>query len=175
MGIDWPAVVAETITQLQKLIRFDTTNPPGDELPLAQDVAETLESVGIEVRLLMPWPKRAAVHARLAGNGSKGPVMLLAHMDVVGVESDKWSCDPFAGIVRDGYLYGRGAIDDKGMLACNLMAMLVLKRAVVDSGVELDRDVIFLATADEETGGAYGIKWMVNCEKPQSDHAQATA
>ena len=87
--------------------------------------------------------------------------MLLAHMDVVGVETDKWSCDPFGGIIRDGYLYGRGAIDDKGMLAANLMTMLTLKREVVDRGVTLARDVVFLATADEETGGACGMRWLV--------------
>ena len=88
--------------------------------------------------------------------------MLLAHMDVVGVEREKWSCDPFGGVIRDGYLYGRGAIDDKGMLAANLMTMLLLKRHVVDAGVELERDVVFVATADEETGGDFGMKWLVS-------------
>ena len=161
MEADGEALERETIERLQTLIRFDTTNPPGNELALAQYLAGALESEGIETKLLIPVQDRAAVVARLRGNGSKRPVMLMAHMDVVGVERDKWSCDPFAGVVRDGYLYGRGAIDDKGMLACNLMAMLLLKRSVVDAGVELDRDVIFLATADEETGGAYGIKWVV--------------
>ena len=161
LAIDWAAVEAETIERLTTLIGFDTTNPPGNELPLAQYIVKVLESQGIETRLLMPLPKRAAVYARLRGNGSKRAVMLLAHMDVVGVERDKWSCDPFSGIVRDGYLYGRGAIDDKGMLAANLVAMLTLKRDVVDSGIELDRDVIFLATADEETGGACGMRWLV--------------
>jgi acetylornithine deacetylase/succinyl-diaminopimelate desuccinylase-like protein len=95
--------------------------------------------------------------------------MLLAHMDVVGVERDKWSCDPFGGVVRDGYLYGRGAIDDKGMLASNLMAMLTLKRAIVDQGVELQRDVVFLATADEETGGACGMRWLVEKHRDLMD------
>src|SRR5690349_17370013 len=109
----------------------------------------------------MPLPNRAAVYARLRGDGSKRPVMLLAHMDVVGVERDKWSCDPFSGVVRDGDLYGRGAIDDKGMLAANLMALLTLKRDVIDRGGTLTRDVVFLATADEETGGACGMQWLV--------------
>jgi acetylornithine deacetylase/succinyl-diaminopimelate desuccinylase-like protein len=101
------------------------------------------------------------VIAKLEGNGRKRPVMLMAHMDVVGVEADKWSCDPFGGIVRDGFVYGRGAIDDKGMLAANLMAMLMLKRTVVDRGIELERDVVFLATPDEETGAQYGMRWLV--------------
>ena len=162
LAVDWKAVEDETLGQLQTLIRFDTTNPPGNELPLAEHLVRTLESEGIATRLLEPAPSRAAVIGRLPGNGTKRPVMLLAHMDVVGVEREKWSCDPFGGIVRDGYLYGRGAIDDKGMLAANLMAMLMLKRHVVDAGISLDRDVVFVATSDEETGGAFGMRWLVD-------------
>ncbi|HEX2721695.1 MAG TPA: M20/M25/M40 family metallo-hydrolase, partial [Gemmatimonadaceae bacterium] len=124
MAADRAAVEAETVAQLQALIRFDTTNPPGNELPLAQYLSTVLEGAGIPTKLLVPLPGRAAVIARLPGTGRRRPVMLLAHMDVVGVERDKWSCDPFGGVVRDGYVYGRGAIDDKGMLAANLMAML---------------------------------------------------
>lgn len=161
MAPDWSAAEAETIEQLQTLIRFDTTNPPGNELELAEHIVRTLEAENIPTRLLIPVTGRAAVFATLRGNGSKRPVMLLAHMDVVGVERDKWSCDPFGGAIIDGYLYGRGAIDDKGMLAANLMAMLMLKRTVVDAGIELDRDVVFVATADEETGGEYGMRWLV--------------
>ena len=161
MQADWPAYRAETIARLQTLIRFDTTNPPGNELALAQYLAKTLEDEGIETSLFVPVEGRAAVIARIRGNGSRRPAMLMAHMDVVGVERDKWSCDPFEGVVRDGYLYGRGAIDDKGMLAANLMAMLLLKRCVVNAGISLERDVVFLATSDEETGGEMGIKWVV--------------
>jgi acetylornithine deacetylase/succinyl-diaminopimelate desuccinylase-like protein len=158
LAADRAAIEAETVERLQALLRFDTVNPPGNELPLAKDLAEVLEGEGIETQLLEPSPGRAAVIARLKGNGSERPVMLMAHMDVVDVERDKWSCDPFAGVVKDGYVYGRGAIDDKGMLACNLMCMLELKRA----GAELARDVIFLATSDEEAGGEDGIKWVVS-------------
>ncbi len=162
MAVDWSAVEAETVEQLQALIRFDTTNPPGNELPLAQHIVDVLSRSGIEVRLLDPAPNRAAVVARLEGNGTRRPVMLLAHMDVVAVERDKWSCDPFGGIVRDGFLYGRGAIDDKGMLAANLMTMLLLKRHIVDAGIELERDVVFVATSDEESGGEFGMRWLVD-------------
>ena len=161
MAISWTDVEAETVAQLQALIRFDTTNPPGNELPLAEYLIRVLDEAGIRSTLLVPAPGRAAVIARLHGNGSARPVMMLAHMDVVGVEREKWSVDPFAGIIRDGYLYGRGAIDDKGMLAANLMAMLILKRNVVDAGIALERDVVFLATSDEETGGAHGMRWLV--------------
>lgn len=161
MEADRSAIEAETIAHLQALIRFDTTNPPGNELALARYLVDSLESEGIETQLLIPVAARAAVVARIRGRGHKRPVMLLAHMDVVGVEKEKWSCDPFGGVVRDGYVYGRGAIDDKGMLAANLMAMLLLKRSVVDAGQTLERDVVFVATSDEETGGAHGMQWLV--------------
>src|SRR5688500_12765506 len=154
---DWAAYQAETGERLQALIRFDTTHPPGNELALAT----ALEDEGIETSLFVPVEGRAAVIARIRGNGARRPAMLMAHMDVVGVERDKWSCDPFEGVVRDGYLYGRGAIDDKGMLAANLMSMLMLKRFVIDAGGQLERDVVFVATSDEETGGEFGMRWLV--------------
>ena len=161
MAADRSAIEAETIAHLQALIRFDTTNPPGNELPLAEYLIGVLEGEGIETTLLVPAVNRAAVIARLRGNGAGRPVILLAHMDVVAVEPDKWTCDPFGGIVRDGYLYGRGAIDDKGMLAANLMTMLLLRRAMTRDGLELDRDVVFVATSDEESGGECGMHWLV--------------
>lgn len=160
MPVDWTSAKAETVAHLQALIRFDTTNPPGNELPLAEYLVRVLEAEAIETKLLIPAESRAAVVARLRGNGQRRPVMLLAHMDVVGVEREKWSCDPFGGVVKDGYLYGRGAIDDKGMLAVNLMTMLLLRRAMLDGSVALARDVIFVATSDEETGGASGMGWL---------------
>ncbi len=152
---------SETVALLQALIRFDTTNPPGNELPLAQFLEDIFAEGGIPTTLLLPTPSRAALIARLKGNGNKRPIILLAHMDVVGVEREKWSCDPFGGVVRDGFVYGRGAIDDKGMLAANVMAMLQLKRSVIDAGRELERDVVFIATSDEESGGAHGMRWLV--------------
>jgi acetylornithine deacetylase/succinyl-diaminopimelate desuccinylase-like protein len=158
---DTQRIQDEVVRHLQALIRFDTTNPPGNELPVAQYLISALAAEGIEAQLLLAGPTRAQVVATLKGNGQGRPVMMMAHMDVVGVERDKWSCDPFSGIVLDGYVYGRGAIDDKGMLAVNLVAMLELKRNVVDKGIALPRDVIFLATADEEIGGEYGMRWMV--------------
>ena len=161
MKPDWQSADAEMVSRLQAIIRFDTTNPPGNELPLALYLEAALREEGIETSRFEPVQNRAVLVGRIHGNGTKRPVILLAHMDVVGVERQRWSVDPFAGEVRDGYLYGRGAIDDKGMLAANLMTMLLLKRALVMGRGTLSRDVVFLATSDEEAGGEWGMGWLV--------------
>jgi acetylornithine deacetylase/succinyl-diaminopimelate desuccinylase-like protein len=161
LGTDRASIEAETIAVLQRLIQFDTTNPPGNELPLAHWIHDAFTAEGIESQVLVSAPNRGIVIARIRGSESAKPVMLLAHMDVVGVERDKWSHDPFGGVVEDGYLYGRGAIDDKGMLAANIMATLAIHREVVAKSVKLDRDVLFVATSDEEAGGAAGLPWLV--------------
>jgi acetylornithine deacetylase/succinyl-diaminopimelate desuccinylase-like protein len=158
---DWQSADVETISRLQAIIRFDTTNPPGNELPLALYLEAALREEGIETSRFEPAQNRAVLVGRIRGSGTKRPVILLAHMDVVGVERQRWSVDPFAGEVRDGYLYGRGAIDDKGMLAANLMTMLLLKRALLNGRGTLSRDVVFLATSDEEAGGEWGMGWLV--------------
>jgi acetylornithine deacetylase/succinyl-diaminopimelate desuccinylase-like protein len=131
--------LAETIAHLQALIRIPTINPPGEEALVAEYLQTVLEREGIQCTLVQPAPRRSALFACLRGSGAERPVMLVAHMDVVGVEAEKWSCDPFGGIIRDGYLYGRGAIDDKGMLAANLMTMLMLKRNVGTSSTGAGR------------------------------------
>ena len=161
MSPDWQSADAETVSRLQAIIRFDTTNPPGNELPLALYLESALRNEGIETTSFEPGQNRAVLIGRIRGNGTKRPVILLAHMDVVGVEKARWSVDPFAGEVRDGYLYGRGAIDDKGMLAANLMTMLLLKRGLVNGRGTLSRDVVFVATSDEEAGGEWGMGWLV--------------
>ncbi|CAN5294712.1 M20/M25/M40 family metallo-hydrolase [soil metagenome] len=152
----------ETVRHLQKLIQFDTTNPPGNELALARYLERVLSAEGVETHLFEPFTNRAAIVARIPGTGTARPVMLLAHMDVVGVEREQWSVDPFGGVVRDGYVYGRGAIDDKGMLAVNLMTMLLLQRRLAGGGERLSRDVVFVATSDEEAGGEHGIEWLID-------------
>jgi acetylornithine deacetylase/succinyl-diaminopimelate desuccinylase-like protein len=158
---DWQSVNAEIVSRLQAIIRFDTTNPPGNELPLARYLETTLGEEGVESTLFEPEKNRAVLVGRIRGNGEKRPVILLAHMDVVGVERERWTVDPFGGEISDGYLYGRGAIDDKGMLAANLMTMLLLKRTLSAGGRPLSRDVVFLATSDEEAGGDWGMGWLV--------------
>src|SRR5439155_20919164 len=101
---------------------------------------------------------RANLVARIRGNGKKRPILILAHTDVVGVQREKWAVDPFGSVLKDGYIWGRGAVDDKDSLAANLMVMLLLKR----SGAALDRDVIFLAESGEESADApVGIDFMV--------------
>ncbi|HXQ77843.1 MAG TPA: M20/M25/M40 family metallo-hydrolase, partial [Gemmatimonadaceae bacterium] len=161
MSPDWAAVEAETLSRLREILRFDTTNPPGNELPLALYLQAALTAEGIDTTLLEPTSNRAQLIAKIPGTGAQRPVLLLAHMDVVSVERAHWTHDPFAGDVADGYLYGRGAIDDKGMLAANLMTMLLLQRSLSASGRKLSRDVIFVATSDEEAGGEWGMGWLI--------------
>jgi len=152
---------AETVERLQAIIRFDTTNPPGNELPLASYLEDALKGEGIETTLLLPEKNRAQLIGRIRGTGNERPVIVLAHTDVVGVQRASWSHDPFGADIDDGYLYGRGAIDDKGMLAANLMTMLLLKRELAGSGRKLSRDVVFVASCDEESGGEMGMGWLV--------------
>ena len=168
---DWGAVRDETVQHLRRLIQLNTVNPPGNEITLARYLDSTLRAAGIETHLFEPAPGRAAFVARLKGNGTKQPVLLMAHMDVVGVEPDHWSVDPFAGVEKDGYVYGRGAIDDKGMLAANLVTMLLLKRNVIDAGGTLQRDVVLVANSDEEAGGEWGMGWLI-ANKPELIRAE---
>jgi len=158
---DWEGALWETVAHLQALIRLDTVNPPGDEIRVARYLDDVLRGARIETTLLEPAPGRGAVVGRIAGTGTREPVLLMAHMDVVPVEREKWTTNPFGGEILDGYLYGRGAIDDKGMLAANLQAMLLARRFADATSTQPDRDIVFLATSDEEAGGAFGIDWIL--------------
>lgn len=151
----------EAAEWLAGLLRIDTTNPPGNELVAARYLAGILEREGVPAEVLESAPGRGVVIARLRSSAVPDPsraLLLLGHTDVVGVQKEKWSVDPFGGIAKDGYLYGRGALDDKAMVIANLAAMVALKRA----GVRLGRDVIFLAEGDEEEGGDFGIEFVIN-------------
>lgn len=137
---------------------MDTSDPPGGERPVVDYLRQVLESEGIEVKVFAKDPARPNLVARLRGNGSKRPLLLMAHTDTVNVDPSKWRHPPFSAAREGGHIYGRGTIDDKDNVAANLMVMLLLKRF----GVNLDRDVIFLAEAGEEGSVQYGIEFMVN-------------
>jgi acetylornithine deacetylase/succinyl-diaminopimelate desuccinylase-like protein len=139
--------VDPTAALLAEVIRLDTSNPPGVTQALADLLAGRFRAAGFSIEII-PTPDSGKVHfiARLKGDGSKRPVLLAAHADVVGVEREKWSVDPFAGVIKDGHVYGRGAIDFKGGLAVFAIAALRL----AEQKVPLARDVIFMAEADEE-------------------------
>jgi acetylornithine deacetylase/succinyl-diaminopimelate desuccinylase-like protein len=156
-SIDWNAVNEEVITHLRNLLRMDTRNPPGHEILAASYLREVLEKEGFECQIVGPSPERATLITRLKSDSSEPPLLLMSHTDVVAVEPEKWSHDPFGGEIADGFLYGRGALDMKSMVAMELMTMLLLKR----TGVPLKRDVIYMAEADEETGGHLGAEWVV--------------
>ena len=152
------AMGAAAIRHLAALIRIDTTNPPGNETPAAEYIAGMLQSAGLDAQLLGAEPARQNVIARVRGDGSKPPLMLAAHLDVVPVEREKWRHDPFGGEIHDGYLWGRGAIDMKQMA---VMSTLVAMR-LHSEGVHLTRDVILACVADEEAGCDLGSKWLVD-------------
>jgi len=147
----------EALALFQELLRIDTTNPPGNETAAAQLCARALGEEGIDAQLYARTPSRANVIARLKGDGSLPPLLLNAHLDVVPCEPSLWSVPPFAGQIRDGWLYGRGAVDMKNMAALCLAILRELKR----SGVKLRRDVIFCGSADEEAGSSDGALWLV--------------
>jgi len=159
---EWNGLRDEVVSHLTRLIRIDTTNPPGNEMVLARYLDETLRAAGIETHLFEPVSNRAALVARIRAARADGPpLLLMAHMDVVGVARDAWTTNPFGGDVIDGYVYGRGAIDDKGMLAVNLMTLMLLRRLLSEGRHELTRDVVFVATSDEEAGGTIGTEWLI--------------
>ncbi|HUJ21659.1 MAG TPA: M20/M25/M40 family metallo-hydrolase [Bryobacteraceae bacterium] len=141
---------------LADLIRLDTTNPPGNETRVAQYLKQVCDSQGISSELLGADPARLNFVARIPGSGGKQPLLLMAHSDVVPAERSQWTVDPFSGLIREGFIYGRGAQDDKSLLAAELAVFVELKRR----GVHLDRDVILLSEADEEAGST-GIQWLI--------------
>jgi len=151
------AITDMAIAFLRDLIRFDTTNPPGNELPAAQYIADVLRQEGIQPLVLESAPGRGNVVARLSGDGSAGALLLMSHLDVVPAVAKEWEHPPFAAEVANGYIWGRGAVDTKQLTAMELAIVLALKR----EDVPLRRDVVFAATADEETGGAMGMEWLV--------------
>jgi acetylornithine deacetylase/succinyl-diaminopimelate desuccinylase-like protein len=147
--VDWNAMQTEAVGVLQQYLRINTTNPPGNELETARFLKAFLEKEGIEAQILDTTELgagRANLYARLKGNGSKKAIALVQHMDVVPTTPATWTVPPFSGEIKDGFLYGRGALDMKGEGIAHLMALVAIKR----SGVPLTRDIVFIANADEE-------------------------
>ncbi len=148
----------ELLRHFQALLRLNTSNPPGNERLVTDYLKQVLEKEGIPVRILALDPSRPNLVARLKGSGAKRPILLMGHTDVVTVDEKKWTHPPFGAVRSGGYIYGRGALDDRPRVAAALMAMLTLKRL----GVPLERDVIFLAEAGEEGATRVGIDYVVN-------------
>jgi acetylornithine deacetylase/succinyl-diaminopimelate desuccinylase-like protein len=151
-------VIHEAVEILSKYLQIDTTNPPGNEDKAARFFAEIFEKEKISYQTYESRPGRVSIKAKLAGSGEKGPVILLNHMDVVLANSDEYAFDPFGGNIIDGYICGRGAIDMKGIGVMQLMAILAMRR----EEALLNRDLVFLAVADEETGGSLGMKYLMD-------------
>ncbi len=148
----------EVTALLQELIRVDTTNPPGNETAAAELLREYLEENGAQVELYARVPERANLVARIPGRGGGPTLLFLSHTDVVLADAAEWTADPFGGELRDGEVWGRGALDMKGQVAASAVALASLAR----EGFEPAGDLIFAATADEEVGDGFGAQWL--CE-----------
>ncbi|HTW89572.1 MAG TPA: M20/M25/M40 family metallo-hydrolase, partial [Candidatus Binataceae bacterium] len=156
--LDWDQITREATNLLSAYIRINTTDPPGDELPAARMLRDKFLADGVPATIWESSPGRAILAARLHGMARHTKsIILLSHMDVVPANPKEWQVPPFSGTVKNGEIWGRGALDDKGPAVVELMAMLAIKRM----GILLDRDVLFLATAGEEVGGAAGAGWVI--------------
>src|SRR5512143_1440516 len=163
-GDDNRSLSGRTRQYLTDLIRLDTSNPPGNESKVATYLKQVADASGIPAELLGDDPKRLNLVARLKGTGKNKPLLLMAHSDVVPAERKHWTVDPFKGEVRDEYLYGRGALDTKSLLAAELAVMVEIKRR----NIRLSRDLILVSEADEEAGSS-GIEWLIQHSWPKID------
>ena len=163
-GDDNRSLGMRTRQYLGDLIRLDTSNPPGNESKVARYLKQVADASGIPAELLGDDPKRLNLVARLKGSGKNKPLLLMAHSDVVPAERKQWTVDPFKGEIRDEYLYGRGALDTKSLLAAELAVMVEIKRR----NIKLSRDLILLSEADEEAG-SQGIQWLIKNAWPKID------
>lgn len=148
---------ANAVQLTRELIRIDTSNPPGNEENAILFLEGILGAEGIRTEIYSPVPKRANILARIRGKSRGRPVIILSHVDVVPANHDEWTVDPFGGELRDGFVYGRGAIDMKAQAICQLLAFINLSK----EGIEPEQDMIFLATCDEEVGGQNGVEFML--------------
>lgn len=147
----------ETIELLRKLIRINTSNPPGNEEIAALFIEDILKNEGITSKMISAVPRRANIMAKIKGREKGGPIILLSHIDVVPADENEWTVDPFGAEIKDGYLYGRGAIDMKAQALCQLVAFIELAK----TGMVPKRDIVYLATCDEEVGGRHGVEFVL--------------
>ena len=154
---DWSKIETETMQHFQAVLRLDTSNPPGNEHLVVDYLKQLFDKEGIPSEIFASDPKRSNIVARLKGNGSKRPLLIVGHSDVVTTDASKWKHPAFSATRESGYVYGRGTVDDKDNLTASVMTMLLLKRL----NVPLDRDVIFLSEAGEEGSPGGGIGFMV--------------
>jgi acetylornithine deacetylase/succinyl-diaminopimelate desuccinylase-like protein len=156
MNFDWEKVKEEAVQNLSQYLKVDTSNPPGKEMAGARVLQQILEREGFPTTLLGPQPDRGNLICTMKGKEGLLPLILLHHIDVVPAEADKWKHPPYSGAVLEGEIWGRGAQDCKSLGIIELMALLLLKR----EGFQPKRDIVYLATADEETGGKWGVGWL---------------
>jgi acetylornithine deacetylase/succinyl-diaminopimelate desuccinylase-like protein len=167
----WADAHERLVTDLRDLIRIPTVNPPGDEILAARHVATLLDEAGVPSTVVEPFPGRGSIVARLHGDGTGGePLLLMSHLDVVAAPPELWTHDPFGADIADGYVYGRGAVDMKDLVAMQVSVLRMLAGEARAAGRDpasdpipgLRRDVLFASTADEETGGVTGAAWVVD-------------
>ncbi len=155
--LDWPALEREAVALMSRYLKIDTINPPGNEIRGVEFFRELFEAENIPVRVIESAPGRGNIIARLRGDGTKPAVILMHHMDVVPADARYWTVDPLGGEVKDGYIWGRGALDTKGLGITHAITLLALAR----QQTPLAADVVFLGTADEEVGGKLGAGFLV--------------
>jgi acetylornithine deacetylase/succinyl-diaminopimelate desuccinylase-like protein len=170
-SVDWHKLEPEILSRFTELLKIDTSNPPGNETRAANAVKAMLERDGIECKLFALDPARANLVARIRGSGAKRPILIMGHTDVVGVQRERWSVDPFAAINKNGVIYARGSRDNRPHVVAGVMILSLLKRM----NVRLDRDVIFLAEAGEEGTSQFGIDYMIKEHWPEIDAEFAMA
>ncbi|MBY0505398.1 MAG: M20/M25/M40 family metallo-hydrolase [Bryobacteraceae bacterium] len=173
-AVDWTKAKAEALQHFQAIVRMNTSNPPGNETQVVNYIKALFDREGIPYEIFALEPNRANLVARLKGNGSKKPILIMGHTDTVGVQREKWPVDPFGAVRQDGFIWGRGTTDNKDCVAAGVMLMLQLKRLKVP----LDRDVIFVAEASEESSSGpvnVGIEYLVKEHWPAIEAEYALA
>ena len=170
-AVDWQKLQPEILDRFSELLKIDSSNPPGNETKVAKAVEAMLQQDGIPSRLFSLEADRANLVARIKSSGSKRPLLIMGHTDVVGVQADRWSVPPFAAVRKNGFIYARGATDDKEHVIAGIMILALLEKM----HVKLDRDVIFLAESGEEGASRVGIDYMVQQHWPEIDCEYALA